>query len=173
MSLWLPPAVSRELAQETAIRQAAIEMASYVERTMAQWNPELQRVDPDLQLIKAKQTSDVPGMKPGFWHLLMVKKGVPTLIVLEDPLTGGFREPGSWMFDMLRASDLWNGRAVRDRERRLDAALRAKQRAKEAEDEERQTEILERYLAATRAQVSMNRDAPWSQNVQGRRGAKG
>lgn len=153
------------------MREAAIQMMIAVESTMAHWNPELARIDPDLSLIRAKHGAQAPGLKPGFWHLMRSTPGAPiNLIPLEGP-GGEFREPGSWMFDMIRSSDLWDGRVTRDRERKLAAAEDAKRRARLAEREARQGEILERWQAASRAQVSMNRDTPWSQSHAGKRGA--
>jgi hypothetical protein len=54
-------------------------------------------------------------------------------------------------------SDSWNQRVVRDREVVARREEEARARAEEREREERVEEITERWKAATRAQVSMNR----------------
>jgi hypothetical protein len=80
-------------------------------------------------------------------------------------------EPGSWVFDWLRENDWQNPDVLRDRKRAQEAAERAKAK-REQDDHDRMTaDILERYLAGSRAFVSMNRDSPWTQSHAGRRGA--
>jgi hypothetical protein len=76
------------------------------------------------------------------------------------------------VFDALAEADLWNERANRDRARIKREAEEAKRRREEQERRDRDAEVLERWKAVSRAQVSMNRDVPWSQNHAGRRGVR-
>jgi hypothetical protein len=73
---------------------------------------------------------------------------------------------------MLRANDWHNADVLRDRDRARAEAERAAEKRREDDLERLNQDVLEHYLAGTRAQVSMNRDAPWTQNAAGRRGAR-
>jgi hypothetical protein len=86
---------------------------------------------------------------------------------------GGFVEPGSWVFDALARSDLWDERVQRDRRRIQRELVEAKARRKERERAEADEDVLERFLAVSRPQVSMNRSTPWAQNAAGLRRTKG
>jgi hypothetical protein len=82
---------------------------------------------------------------------------------------GGFVEPGSWVFDRLAESDMWSERVMRDRRRIKREAEEAKRRREEQERADFDRECLEHWKAVSRAQVSMSRDVPWTQNSAGRR----
>lgn len=114
------------------------------------------------------------GARPGRWGILMPSRtGGPGSV---KPLLAsdgdGFIEPGAWVFDMLRAQDWWNPEVRRDRERVKREAEIAAERRKDEERRERDEEVMERYLAGTRAFVSMDRSTPWTQGVRGRRGTR-
>lgn len=142
-------------------------------RGVMDWfNRELKQIDPNLELVFAPPTAKTVGLKPGRWHVLKhVPGGPPNLKVIEGP-DGEYVDPDSGLFDMLARSDLWNDRAVADQRRRAEAAQRAKERQEEREREALRAEAVERWAAVSRAQVSMNRSVPWSQNHAGRRGAR-
>ena len=104
------------------------------------------------------------GLTPGRYHLMRHNPGAPpSLMVIEDE-QGRFMEPGSRLLDEVRSRDLWSDGAV---EARRQARLEAERRAvaaKERENEERRADLQERWDAVSRAQVSMNLDAAWTQN---------
>ena len=86
---------------------------------MRHWNPQLQKLDPYLQLVRISENATVPGLKAGFWQILRVKEGVPVvpIMVLEGD-EGEFREPGEWMLTKVQSWDLSDDRVIRDRARR-------------------------------------------------------
>jgi hypothetical protein len=55
---------------------------------------------------------------------------------------------------------MWNDRAQREKQRIREQALKAREKREREEREEIQQEAEERWLAVTRAQVSMNRERP-------------
>lgn len=178
MDFWVPPPVSQELREETRKREARALHGLRVEHQQ-QWvdefNRDLENIWPGMRLVWCHDPAPVEavamGARPGRWGILLPSQtGGPGSV---KPLLAddgeGYVEPGAWVFDMLRAQDWWNPEVRRDRERvqrELEAA-----KLKREEDERRAADewCVERYLAGTRASVSMNRDAPWSQNVAGRR----
>lgn len=174
---WAPPKVSHRLRDETQRREAHAFLGLTTDDGSAwwrDWNRDLEAFMPGLRLCFAPDPCPVEaaaiGARPGRWGLLFPSvMGGPRSVSSFSGPNDEFVEPGAWVFDMLRANDWHNPEVRRERERRLEAAERARKRREEAEDEQRTEEILERYLAGTRAFVSMNRDTPWSQNVAGRR----
>lgn len=166
MGLVLPDRVVRELRAE---RAHEIEQAHRT-GVCAEFTRELKRIDPGLELVWWPLTADAPGFVPGRYHVVWHHPGDGLGSV--EPVTdevGGYREPDSSLFDLVRRSDMWNDQLKRDRDRVRQAALRAKEKREAEEREEINQEVAERWAAATRTQVSMNRDVPWSQNVSGRR----
>lgn len=113
------------------------------------------------------------GARPGRWGILMPSQtGGPGSVKPLMDADEGYVEPGSWVFDMLRAQDWWNPEVRAARRRVQREAEAAAERRKRQEREERDADVLERFLAANRAFVSMSQDSPWSQNARGRRGAR-
>jgi hypothetical protein len=169
--LWIPPSVSDEHRDGTRQFNAELEQCfDFRTPVCAQWNPELALLDPYLKLAKAHPNVVNPAVKPGFYHLIRICPDVPWWVQpLANPVDGSFVEPSSQMLDMLRSNDLQNARVVVDREVRLAQARMEKDRERERDRLERQEEAIERWNAVSRAQVSMNRDTPWTQNASGRR----
>lgn len=169
MTLLLPDNVVRDIRAQ---RAHEIELAH---RTgiCEQFTRELQLIDPGLELVWWPEHAAAPGFIPGRYHVVWhhPTDGLGSVEPHVDEL-GGYREPDSSVFETVRKSDMWDDRARRDRERVRQAALDAKARREREEREEIYQEAEERWLAATRAQVSLNRDAPWHQNAAGKRGAK-
>lgn len=163
--LWTPPGVRRE--KDVVARDTAdIRLAAALRGQLDWWNRELKAIDENLEMVWFDDGVDIVGVVPNRYHVLRVSPD-PTVPVNIIPITddeGGFVEPNSAVFDRLRAGDMWNDRAVMDREKRRADAQAAAERQRERETEDRQAEILERWVAATRAQVSFG-DAPWSQNM--------
>lgn len=168
--MWVPPNVARELAEgreqfnaelgERLSQHRALEV-------MQEFNRELQRIDPLLELMFVPDRADVSGtpLRRGFWHVLRRNEGAPWLVIPVEDEHGNPAEPSSRLFERLRQGDMWNARSQRERARLEREAQLAAERQKAREREARQDEIVERVAAATRTQVSMNRDTPWTQNI--------
>jgi len=176
---WVPPKVSKELREETERREGAALQALQLDHIWAykkEFDADLNRIVEGMKLVWCPDPAPVEavtmGARAGRWGLLCPPiKGGPWSI---KPLLGddgdSYVEPGSWVFDMLRAQDWWNPEVRRDRERAMEELERTKKRREQQEHEDRTQEMLERWMAATRTQVSMNSNSKWSQNVRGKRG---
>lgn len=173
MPVWLPPRISRELAAVTQAHRAEVVQAARRDALCDYWDRELQKIDPALTIFQAKEDATVPGLKPGYWHICRDNPGAPPSLLPLVGDDGEFVEPTSKMLEVLRAGDLQNRRAMEDRARRDEEAERRRERERQDAHEERVSEMLDRLASATQTRVSMTDAAPWSQNVQGRRGAKG
>lgn len=168
--LWVPPKVSRELREQSDEFQAQVlGMVGRFHGVMKHWTDRAREIDPRLECIFAppSQKSEEAGMVPGRYHWLRVSDpGVPpTIIPIEHPDTGGFTEPTEWHLEQLRAGDLQNPRAVRDRQRVEMEAKHAEERTKEREREERWEELRDRAKAAWATSVSMTDARRWTQNM--------
>jgi hypothetical protein len=179
--MWLPPKVSQELVEGRREFRAELEARLVrahlrkVESILNEFNYELRRIDPKLELVRIDGAADTQGLpvRPGYYHVVRWNDGAPPSVMIVEGERGEFVEPTSRLFERLAQSDLWdpgNMRLLRQRER---LAEEAAEKRKVREREERQQEILERWQAGTRTFVSMDRSAPWSQNHAGRRGARG
>lgn len=172
MALWVPPEVSREYRDSTAKHTAELmEMIEPAGPVQAEWNRVLSKIDPHLMMVRAKDSAHAPGLIPGYWHMLRIAPGVPpTLLPITGP-QGEFIEPSSRTLDWLRGADLQDERVIRDRDRAMLELENRTAREKDNDADERLEEATERWAAATRTQVSMNMDRPWSQNHSGERAA--
>jgi hypothetical protein len=160
---WIPDSTARAYADLR--EQYGAELGVMLESGSAvteEWNRVLYQVDPELRLVKAKENAHFPGITPGLYHVLRRNAlGAPSIIPLQGP-EGEFREPGSWMLDMLAEGDLWNDRTARERRRVGDELNRQKARRMAREKEERHEEILERWHAASGPGVSFaNQGQGW------------
>jgi hypothetical protein len=172
--MWVPPQVSRELLAQREQYRADLETQAIrakqldVKSILDQFNYELKRIDPKLEMVRAGETVSIDSaLRPGYYAVIRWNDGAPPSVINITGEHGEFVEPTSRVFEMLKRNDLWdprNMRLLRQRERLADEAA---QRQKIRDRQERQEEIMERVAAATRTQVSMNRDAPWSQNHAG------
>jgi hypothetical protein len=194
--LWVPPAVSRELREES-LRREAQTMQALADDHRYEWkrrfDAQLGRVVDGMRLALCPDPAPLDavaqGARPGCWHVAWpAYKGGP--VVNLSPLAvdtatglaalggdGAPVEPGSWVFDELARQDLWNEQSVRERNRRVREATEAKRRRREQEIAEFDAETLEHYKAVSRAQISMNRgvsgDKPFAQNMAGARRSRG
>lgn len=127
-----------------------------LDRTVKHYTTELKKIDPDLELVKASNTANVAGLRPGYFHVL--RKGMPcTLLVLEGP-NGEFREPDSTLFDFVHQQDLWNDRAQginKERQRKLHEA---RERQTDRERQARVEEANERIASLNRESISFSPD---------------
>lgn len=171
--LWVPPRVDRKLREETVARDEATKaMFDLTGQPMDAWNVELRKIDPLLALGRAKERAAAPGVIAGYYHLLRFNEGAPMSVMPLHGPDGEFAEPSSQMLETLRAADLQNPRAVRDRQRLDEQQEAARVKGRETAHEERVEEAMGRWKAATETSVSMNSDTPWTQGVAGRRGRK-
>lgn len=168
--LWVPPKVEKRLV-ESRMRDTA-EALKMVEMDplCIQLTAELRDFDEKVSVVKAKDHAHAPNIRPGFYHVMRFNEGAPLSFTPIEARDGGFKVPTSEVLERLRRSDLWNTRVVRDRELVARREAERQARVEEREREERVAEITERWAAASRTQVSLNRDGPWSQNAAGKRG---
>lgn len=167
--LWTPPMAQRELVERRL--QYAAEMAHMylMKDTMDYFNKQLQEIDPYLQLVKAQEKVKAGNpLRPGFWHIIRHNPGAPPSVMTIEGENGEYIEPSSRIFELLQKNDMWNSNSLKEENRKRRKLEEAEQRQKERERESRQEEMLERWNAVSRAQVSML--PGWSQNVAGRRG---
>lgn len=168
MPLLLPEHVVRNLRMERAQELAMAEVTEVCQR----FNPELRKIDAHLEMVYwPMRAPDIHGFVNGCYHIV---RHNPDAAGSVEPLVdadGNYREPGSWVFDMLAASDMWDDRVMRDRERLRKRAVDARERQKTREREDRREELRDRANAAWRVSVSMT-DAPWCQSMDGRRGRR-
>lgn len=167
MPLLLPDRVVREIRAQAAADIAAAQRTEIC----AEFNTELRRIDPRLELVWWPETNrPAPGFIPGRYHIVRHAEGAGAGLVepVVDEL-GGFREPDSGMFEWLRRSDMWNDRAMADRRRAMQAMKDAEAGRRAREDADRREELRDRVNAATRATVSMNTASPWTQVAGARR----
>lgn len=177
---FVPPEVSRELLRERHRREAEAMKGVQDEQRWAwkkEFDAQLDRVVEGMKVVFCPDPAPVDavamGAQPGRWNLIWPGyHGAPLNVMALETPDGEFREPGAWVFDMLAENDMWSERVQRDRRRIKREAEEASRRRKEQERAAGDQEVLERFLAATRTQISMNTSTPWSQNVAGRRKAK-
>lgn len=176
--MWLPPQVSAELVEGRRQFRADLEQRMVrdamlrVKSVLDEFNYELKRIDPKLEMVRASENTHGTPLKPGYYHVIRWNDGAPPSVMTVEGPDGEFVEPTSRVFEKLAREDLWdpaNMRLLRQRQRLADEAA---ERLKLREREDRQQEMFERYQAGTRTFVSLDRSQPWSQNVAGRRGAK-
>lgn len=174
--MWLPPTVSRELLAEREQFRADLEAQAVrarmleVKGLLDQYNYELKRIDPLLEMVRAPATvSAASTLRPGFYHVIRWNEGAPPSTIVIEGENGEFVEPTSRVFDMVARNDLWDPRNRRLKEQRERLAEQAAERQKIRDNQARREELVERVAAASRTQVSMNRDVAWTQNAAGQR----
>lgn len=185
MSVWVPPRVSAELAEESRRREAETAKAMLGDGRLdwkKTFDAQLERIVHGMRLAfcpdPAPLDAVAQGAYPGRWHLVWPGyNGGPLVLqpLVIDPATGrpmiggegAFVEPGSWVFDALAEQDLWSERVQRDRRRIRREAEEAKRKREQDERAERDRDVLERWKAVSGTSVSMNRSTPWAQNYQG------
>lgn len=168
-AVWTPPHVEREHAATTATWEADVLAAMRRDGPVIDyWNTELRKIDDELRLMQAGERATVAGVVAGFYHLVRLpsrlRQEMLMVVPLRDPTNGGFVEPSSQMLDALRMCDLQNAQVQRARDEQLLKDKAAELRAIVREDQAREDEGVERIKAASRTQVLMSPDVPWSQN---------
>jgi hypothetical protein len=162
MSLALP----KHLIEETQRYGAELELQAMavLADEVKHWTKELKEVDENLELVWAPENVTHPALVPGRFHIIE-HRGLPTPPNV-IPLVGDdneYREPGSWMFEMLRQGDHWSSRSMKIREEKAAKAEAARNRAIAREKEETAAELDDRIKHILRPQVSMYKgDRPWA-----------
>lgn len=171
--LFLPPRVARELIEETRRFAADVTSACHKDRICLEWDRELKRLDPLLEMVRAPEQQIIgTPLVPGHYHLIRRNQGAPVSVTPVSGPGGEFVEPPGRLLEQIKSTDLWDVNVTRMRERIRDAEESRRERQKEANRTDRQERIVDHFKAVTQASVSMNRDAPWHQNMAGRRGVK-
>lgn len=174
--LWLPRLYQSERERElveTRIKDTAEKLKMVeLDPLCVQLTAEARKLDDKVSIVRVKDNAEGPGIRPGYYHVMRFNEGAPLSLTPIEAKDGGFLVPTQGTIDRLRASDTWNERVVRDRRERARAEEQAIAKQEQTETEERRDEILQRWKAVSETSVSMNRDAPWSQNVKGRKGVK-
>lgn len=170
--LFLPPAVTRELQQERIAHYARVAVLTHHADVMDDFNRELKAIDPYLELVKAKETIEAgTPLKPGYWHIIRHNPGAPPSILTIEGPDGEYVEPDSGVYRQLQEwCDLQNPAVERRRRQRAQQIKQAQERQLARDRDDAEAETLERYLAGTRAQVSMA--GHWSQAAAGKRGRR-
>jgi hypothetical protein len=140
-----------------------------VKGILDEFNYELKRIDPKLEMVRAGENTHGTPLKAGHYHVVRWNEGAPPSVMVVEGENGEFVEPTSRVFEKLAQGDLWDPNNMRLLKQRERLAEEAAEKQKVREREERQQEILERYQAANRAFVSMNRQVPWTQTAKARR----
>jgi hypothetical protein len=154
--LYLPesarPAIERDRAEVAAQFYS-------LKSELAEWNAELQRIDPRLRMVKAKENTpaDSP-LKAGYYHIVMDVPGHPSTILPLEYDNGEYREPGSWVYPFMEEQDMWNDRARRASRKRGERVREAQERRKEQEQQRYAEQFNERWRAANSTQISVSRD---------------
>lgn len=170
--VFLPPKVARELIEERQKYVSDLDAACYVDQVCKDWTRELRRLDPLLRMVRAHEYPVIgTPLLPGHYHMIRDNQGAPPSVTPVRGPNGEIDPPGS-LLERLKSMDLQDARAVADREREQREVQAAHDRDVERHASARDGELVERVLAATRTQVSMNPDVPWHQNAAGKRGAK-
>lgn len=161
MSLILPASVARKYAEErNAHRADLLRALEATSQQLAYWNQRLKEIDPHLQLVKAQSSTTLPGLKPGYFHIIRDNGHAPPTVWPLQGRDGEFREPDSGMLEELARGDMWSERSRREQERAASAAKAAAQREREREREERMDEIRERMKAATNPSTLIKKGLP-------------
>lgn len=160
MSLALPDYLINDTKDYAGELNALAVLADEVQH----WTHELKTIKENLELVWAPEGVTHPALVPGRFHIIEHNPlpAPPNVI----PLVGEnneYREPGSWMFDMLQRNDMWSTRNQKLREEN-DAKLRvARARAAEREKEDLDTELDERIKSIINTSVSMaDLRKPWT-----------
>lgn len=159
--MWVPPAVHRDLLDERKRLDAATLKGLELLEELKRINVELAKIDPHLELVRASPSATLPGLKPGYYHVVRHNPSAPVSVeVLEGP-DGEFVEPGSNVFDMVERSDMWSERSMKIRQKRELDAARSKARQKERESLERMDEVRDRLRSFNNEQMLV-KEIPWA-----------
>lgn len=177
--LLLPPGVTRELYEKRQAREqgAAASGVFAKDDRCREYDPLLKRVEPYLSMVFCNEPAPLQavacGARPGRYNIVRDAPGYPLTFIPLVGEHGEFVEPNSAIFEGLKLMDWWSDDVNRERRRKEQALKDAEAKALAEERREMNEDVLEHYLAATRTQVSMNRDTAWAQNARGYKKVRG
>jgi hypothetical protein len=146
----LPPTTRDEIDRDRRMVSENIMSIMAVKRD---FDRDLKQIDDHLEIVKAKDVVTIPGLKAGYWHIVRMNPGHPAdILILEYP-DGSYREPGSWVFDFVMESDLYNDRARKAHRERQKRAVEARERRKALEAEQRIYEMADRVRFRDHTQI--------------------
>jgi len=166
-TLYLPP---HEIVRQRREFEAKILRNVTIEDDRAkEFTHKLQQISRDLFMVKANDTilDDVP-LRPGFYHILVRNTDAPMNIVTVTD-GGQYAEPDSRIFHALARMNIRERRVMDRLIESQREEYEANERELEVANENRRERLAEIVTSATRAQISMDRTIPWTQNSQGRR----
>jgi hypothetical protein len=173
-SLWVPPQVDRQLAENTRQHNlATLAMFELNYGIAGKWNKEkspLRKLDPFLRVGRAKEKADGLGVIPGFYHLLRINPSAPIWVMPLHDGNGGFVEPSDAMLDMLRRADMQNEQVMRDEDKRQEREAKSVERAEALAKEQRVDHMMDNWRALDRPKVLFSDDVKWSNKPAGKRG---
>jgi hypothetical protein len=144
--------------------ERAYEVASQVETAafLRTWTRDLKAIDPYLEMVKAREDSTLPELKPGYYAVVRHNPGTqPWVHVIEGP-NGEFKEPDSSVFDELQRLDAWSDRAARERRRLQERLTQARESRRAHERSERLEEAMDRLHAQEPGVSFANQGKGWS-----------
>lgn len=137
--LWIPDA-TRHASHRAELKQSFDAAA----RHLAYWNQKLKRIDPALQLVRAASNATLPGLKPGYYHVVRDNGHHPPTILVHEGENGEWLEPNSYLLEQLEKGDMWNSRSAKENEKRAKAARLEAESERARERAERQEELKDR-----------------------------
>jgi hypothetical protein len=171
MAIWVPPSVAEEAKHARREYERDIQLVAEKRGSVEEWDKVLAEIDPHLSIFFAPEWTNVPGITPGRFHLLLnPPDGIPSVMPLVGAV-GEYVEPNSGMLDKLRESDMWNQAAGRERARRRRRSTRPSSGRSSARTRSART----RYATASRPRSTpacrSPRRAPWSYRAGARKRA--
>lgn len=169
-SLYLPPGVTREMLAERQEREAQAGASGVFvsDDRCREFNPLLLNVDPYLRMVFCREPAPLEavacGARPGRYNLVRETPGSPVTFIPVIAEDGGYAEPNSTIFELLKSMDWQDPRVQRDRKDQEERLERARAKREQDERRERDEDVYERFKAVSRAQVSMSDAIPWTQN---------
>jgi hypothetical protein len=146
-------------------------MAAQVDATLGRakeffWR--LQEIDPNLDLVLAHDNADAEKLRPGYWHVRRLNRGINDAYMPIVGPDGEWAEPSEYHLNLLRERDLWKDGGIDDIYRKIEARERASaERAADIRAEQRDVMQIG-YKAAESPGVLMS-DIPWSWRAGARR----
>lgn len=143
MTFWKPD--GSLLASHRAELRQSFDAAA---KELAYWNDKLKRIDPALQLVRAASNATMPGLRPGYYHVIRDNGNEPPTIIVHEGAEGEWLGPNSYMLERLEKGDMWNTRSVRESEKVAAAAKREADAERALEVEDRREELKSRIKHA-------------------------
>jgi hypothetical protein len=168
--VWLPPSARQAVIDERQRRTQEIVGMAEEGAFKRTWDADLQKLDPRLRMLRAKEDADLPELTPGFWHVMRLNDNAPPTVVLtvKNP-DGTYREPDSRVFDELRRDDMWHPQVGKDRRDRARLLEEAKERRKRNEDEARWEDMALNFKALESPSIRFGGKG-WTASKKGRGG---